>query len=374
MSQSTSRLRSARAALLAACAAAALGLSVADAAAQGWGGWWPWSQSEPRPVPREPVYRPPPDQMPPGQMPPGQLPPGQPPPGQYPQGQAPGQPGQPSAQQGYGQRSSICVQLERRLVAETQGGNQGRELLPRIENDMRQLERNYQLAQQQLNRADCWDQFLFSRTLRRTPRCVQLAGEVEATRQRLADLEAQRRQIMGTRDRSFQDDIIRELARNGCGQQYVTETRRREARNPFSTLWGEEESDGSRGNPNQFGNLPFATYRTLCVRLCDGYYFPVSFSTLPNHFQRDADLCQSQCAAPAELYYHQNPGGAVEQMVSAGSQQPYTSLKSAWRYRKEFVQGCSCKAAEYQPPAGGDRKAEAPMAPGPGATARLKAQ
>ena len=87
-------------------------------------------------------------------------------------------------------------------------------------------------------------------------------------------------------------------------------------------------------------------------------------------------LCQSQCAAPAELYYHQNPGGAVEQMVSAGNQQPYTSLKSAWRYRKEFVQGCSCKSAEYQPPAGGDKKAEAPAAPGSGAgaLARLKAQ
>ena len=324
-------------------------------------------------MPREPVYRPPADQMPPGQPSPGQLPPG--PPGQYPQGQGPAQPGQGQA---YGQRSSICVQLERRLVAETQGGNQGRDLLPRIENDMRQLERNHQAAQQQLNRADCWDQFLFSKTLRRTPRCVQLAGEVEASRQRLADLEAQRRQIMGTRDRSFQDDIIRELARNGCGQQYVTEVRRREARNPFSTLWGEEEGDSPRGNPNQFGNLPFATYRTLCVRLCDGYYFPVSFSTLPNHFQRDADLCQSQCAAPAELYYHQNPGGAVEQMVSAGNQQPYTSLKTAWRYRKEFVQGCSCKQAEYQPPAGGDKKAEAPAKPtaprAPSATARLSAQ
>ena len=113
-------------------------------------------------------------------------------------------------------------------------------------------------------------------------------------------------------------------------------------------LFGGEESDGPRGPTNQFGNLPFATYRTLCVRLCDGYYFPVSFSTLPNHFQRDAQLCQSQCAAPAELYYHQNPGGAVEQAVSASAQQPYTSLKSAFRYRKEFVPGCSCKQAEYK--------------------------
>jgi len=357
-------MRSQRAAPLAACAAILFTLSIADALAQGWGGWWPWSQPEPRPIPREPVYRPPSDDLPPGQPPGGQVSP----PGQYPPGQAPG------AAQGYGQRTNICVQLERRLVAETQGSNQSRDLLPRIENDMRVLERDYQQAQQQLNRAaDCWDQFLFSKTLRRTPRCVQLAGEVEATRQRLADLEAQRRQIMGTRDRSFQDDIIRELARNGCGQQYVTEMRRRETRNPFSALWGDEDSETARGSPNQFGNLPFATYRTLCVRLCDGYYFPVSFSTLPNHFQRDADLCQAQCAAPAELYYHQNPGGAVEQMVSAASQQPYTNLKTAWRYRKEYVPGCSCKAAEFQPSAAGvDKKAEAPTQPG--STTRLSAQ
>jgi hypothetical protein len=25
------------------------------------------------------------------------------------------------------------------------------------------------------------------------------------------------------------------------------------------------------------------TYRTLCVRLCDGFYFPISFSTIPSN-------------------------------------------------------------------------------------------
>jgi hypothetical protein len=99
------------------------------------------------------------------------------------------------------------------------------------------------------------------------------------------------------------------------------------------------------------------------VRLCDGYYFPVSFSTLPNHFQRDAQVCQSQCAAPADLYYHQNPGGSVDQMVSVGSQQPYTSLKVAFRYRKEYVAGCSCKQAEYKP--GVEKKAEVQTPAGP---------
>ena len=37
-------------------------------------------------------------------------------------------------------------------------------------------------------------------------------------------------------------------------------------------------------------------------------------------------------------------------MVALNSQDPYTKLKSAFRYRKELVQGCSCKQAEYVPP------------------------
>ncbi len=348
--------------VLAGCAVAALSVPFADALAQGWG-WWPWSQQQQRPAPQEPVYRPPSGQYPPGQYPPGQYPPGQhPPPGQMP---------------GYGQQfgnrmSNLCLQLEQRLVGEAQGANQGRELLPRIESEMRQTERTYRVAQAQIERYDCWDQFLFSKTLRRTSRCINLNAQVETARQKLADLDAQRRQIMGSRDRSYQDDIIRELARNGCGQQYVQEARRRDAaRNPFAMLFGGEESDAPKGPANQFGNLPFATYRTLCVRLCDGYYFPVSFSTLPNHFQRDSEQCQSQCAAPAELFYHQNPGGAVDQMVSAADQQPYTSLKSAWRYRKEYVQGCSCKAAEYHPEQLEEKKAQAPATRSSSATARL---
>jgi hypothetical protein len=329
-----SAARNRRLAVAALCGALGLAATVGDATAQ----WWPWGgkQDDGPPVPRESM------RPPRGQPPPEPLPPIGGPPPRY---------------QGPPGVSNICLQLEQRLVAETQGGGQGRDILPKIETEIRDLERSLRSASIRLDRSDCWDQFLFSKTLRRNRRCIQLNADVENGRHRLADLDRQRRQIMGTAERSsFQDDIVRELARNGCGQQYVQESRKRDAaNNPFALLFGGEESDTQRGPTNQFGNLPFATYRTLCVRLCDGYYFPVSFSTLPNHFQRDAEVCQSKCAAPAELYYHQNPGGAVEQMVSV-SGQPYTSLKSAFRYRKEYVPGCSCKQAEYK--AGTEKKAD----------------
>ncbi|MBS0244166.1 MAG: DUF2865 domain-containing protein, partial [Proteobacteria bacterium] len=180
-------------------------------------------------------------------------------------------------------------------------------------------------------------------------------------RRRIAELDVQRRQIqgLGSRDRSYQDDLIRELARNNCGSQYQQEASRRGGQSPFSSLWQDE--DAAPQGRNDFNTLPFATYKTVCVRLCDGYYFPISFSTLENHFSRDAEACQSKCAAPVELYYFQNPGGSMDQAKSISENKAYTSLKTAFRYRKEYVQGCSCKQAEYTPsPADqGDRKAEA---------------
>lgn len=247
-------------------------------------------------------------------------------------------------------------------MIERQRGNAPRETLPKLEAELRQTDRTLQSAQAQLERADCYDYFLFSKTLRRTPKCVDLASQVETSKRRVAELDAQRQQIMGSRERSFEDDIVRDLARNNCGAIYTQEAARRGNSGPFSSLWQDEDTGPARGS--DFGALPFATYRTVCVRLCDGYFFPVSFSTLTNHFERDMDMCQSQCAAPAELYYHQNPGGTMEQAVSARSNTPYTSLRTAFRYRKEFVQGCSCKQADYTPsPADrGDRRAE-PVAP-----------
>ena len=40
----------------------------------------------------------------------------------------------------------------------------------------------------------------------------------------------------------------------------------------------------------------------------------------------------------------------MDQSVAFRTQEPYTSLKSAFRYRKELVSGCSCKEAEYVAP------------------------
>jgi hypothetical protein len=86
------------------------------------------------------------------------------------------------------------------------------------------------------------------------------------------------------------------------------------------------------------------TYRTLCVRTCDGYYFPISYSTQPQRFAEDERTCQAMCpAAEVSLYTHRNPGEDVNQAISNAGRS-YTELPNAFSYRKAFNPSCSCKS------------------------------
>jgi hypothetical protein len=87
------------------------------------------------------------------------------------------------------------------------------------------------------------------------------------------------------------------------------------------------------------------TYRTVCVRTCDGAYFPVSFATYPARFPDDEKTCKALCpAAEATLFSYRNPGEDISQATSIAGQ-PYTSLANAFKYRTEFNPSCACKAA-----------------------------
>jgi hypothetical protein len=87
------------------------------------------------------------------------------------------------------------------------------------------------------------------------------------------------------------------------------------------------------------------TYRTVCVRSCDGGYFPISFATVPARFSDDERTCKALCpAAEATLYGYRNPGEDMNSAVSV-SGQPYSALPNAFKFRSEFNPSCSCKAA-----------------------------
>lgn len=248
-------------------------------------------------------------------------------------------------------RADRCAALERQLVNDWQRSNSPQEALVRIDQELVALRRERRKLEIEADKRQCYEEFfIFGRSLKRTEACIALDRDIESARRDMARLGDERDALSNSaRTRLRREDLVSELARNGCGETYEREYAVQRRSNSRFSFWEDDDSGFDRGyqntQPDQ-GALPFASYRTMCVRLCDGYYFPVSFSTLGSRFVEDEAKCQDQCAAPSQLFVYRNPGEDVEQMVSLDGT-PYNEIPNAWRHRKQYVKGCSCKPYEY---------------------------
>jgi hypothetical protein len=102
-----------------------------------------------------------------------------------------------------------------------------------------------------------------------------------------------------------------------------------------------DEDETPRPQPRRQSQGPAATYRTLCVRLCDGFYFPISFATPRGKFGADAERCEHQCPGRSRLYAYRNPGEGIEQMLDLNGA-AYTSLPTAFRFQSSYDSQCTC--------------------------------
>jgi hypothetical protein len=84
------------------------------------------------------------------------------------------------------------------------------------------------------------------------------------------------------------------------------------------------------------------SYRTLCVRTCDGYYFPISYATNRTRFKTDAAVCQSMYPpGEAALYVHHTTGEDATQAVSALTGEPLAKESFAFAYRSGYDHACA---------------------------------
>ena len=87
-------------------------------------------------------------------------------------------------------------------------------------------------------------------------------------------------------------------------------------------------------------------YRTVVVRLCDGYYFPISNSSSRNRFHGDAEQCQLRCQGSSRLYYMPSGTADINSALDI-SGKPYKRLENAFLYRKKYVANCACRPAPW---------------------------
>ncbi len=108
------------------------------------------------------------------------------------------------------------------------------------------------------------------------------------------------------------------------------------------TTRDDDDDDDGRHGRRQSSNDGSGKVRTVCVRLCDGFYWPISNAISPRNLGRDAGKCRASCGEEAVLYHEPAPGGDTDKLVDGGGK-PYTELRNAFLYRKTRVEGCSCK-------------------------------
>lgn len=251
---------------------------------------------------------------------------------------------------------SKCQQLEQQLANIWINGNNASSILPKLETRIKGASRKYHALKRQAERANCYEEFfIFGRSLRKTRRCQKFGRQMRQAKNEYERLEEEKRSLTNRGSRNSKRDLLlRQLAQHNCNPRYQ-DHQRRNSSNFSNFFWnnGEEYSpdDGSYTRNRQNREIdasiqPYATYRTMCVRLCDGFYFPVSFSALPSKFDQDTATCQNKCAAPTKLFVYRNPGAEIEQMIDLQGL-AYADLPNAWKYRKKFVDGCSCKVQEY---------------------------
>jgi hypothetical protein len=238
---------------------------------------------------------------------------------------------------GGGGRNPLCLRYESQLATLDRGPVDPAKLaeLKRYEDAAAKQQSELDRLTQQSQRLGCQGGGFFSLFSNQPPQCGPLTNQIQQTRANLDRLMGEQQRIQGnSADREGQRrSILVALGQNNCGPQYA---RYANQGGFFENLFG-----GVHTAPD----VPLAgTYRTLCVRTCDGFYFPISYSTVPGKFADDERLCQRLCpAAETALYSHRNPGEDINRAVSV-SGQAYTQLPNAFAYRKQYNAACTCRA------------------------------
>jgi len=239
-------------------------------------------------------------------------------------------------------QNPACQRLEAQLASLDRGNNDPAraDQIRRAEDAVNRQQFEVDRLVAQSRRSGCESSGFFSIFSNAPPQCGGLSRQIDQQRNALERLQNQLEQLSGgTTERASQrQSLLIALGNNGCGAQYRSAALQGQQGGFFDRLFS--------GNGGMFSGQPGAmggSFRTICVRSCDGFYFPISYATTSDRFRDDDQTCQRMCpAAEVSLYTYHNPGEEVAQAVSLNGRL-YTELPAAFSYRKALNPACSCR-------------------------------
>ena len=256
----------------------------------------------------------------------------------------------PPSSQGGPPVNPICPRLEAQLATIDRGGSNDPakdEQIRRYQDAATKQQAELDRVTQQAKRTGCDSSGFLSLFNGNSAQCGPVNTQIQQMRSNLDQINSSLERLRGGgggfgSDRDNQRrSVLTALAQNNCGPQYANAAPG--PGNFLNNLFG-GGNNNSLPPPSADLAAPSGTYRTVCVRSCDGGYFPISFATVPTRFPDDEKSCKALCpATEATLFTYRNPGEDINQATSVNGQ-PYTSLPNAFRVRTEFNPSCACKA------------------------------
>jgi hypothetical protein len=84
--------------------------------------------------------------------------------------------------------------------------------------------------------------------------------------------------------------------------------------------------------------------QAVCVRTCDGGFFPMNMSARHNQETLN-EMCTALCPGTQAAVYTRNPDSEIKTAVSLDGT-PYMDLPNALKFQKSFDSACTCRPAD----------------------------
>jgi hypothetical protein len=282
--------------------------------------------------------------------------------------------------------SRLCRQLEAELAAAANPG--GSAALQKYDDAISRQRDELIKARRQARGQRCG----FSLLGNGVKQCAALNATIEKMAINLDALQRKRSQLAGGGGERSRTRLLASLDANGCRDDAIAERRlppaiddgedtpdRVTGFEPMQPLDEDLEgrirrviNGGDGQDLQEFGR----SYRTTCVRTCDGYFFPMSYAASLADFERDQKECDARCpGTEMQVFFHEAdpkrvlaPGADQSAtMISTVTGTRYSELPSAYLYKSVDAprpKGCGCNPARDfevlagKPPADDEAPAE----------------
>lgn len=258
--------------------------------------------------------------------------------------------------------SDTCIDLRAQLASLPPVADRSSETR-RYSNEISQRNLQLRKARADLRRLGCSNGSVKIYGGANADECAAVEGTTAEIERSLQALEQRRNAIAHAGDRTARATLLADLELYGCNETIANGRPAEEQLAYDSPVTMPDEEFGDDGLSSRYaaapGYAPAGRLKTVCVRTCDGAFFPIAHGVSPLDFRRDQRLCTRMCPqTETELFYEALDSVDTGQMVSTVTGRTYARLPNAFAYRTRDAarsEDCGCDLAAYYRQAAGGR-------------------